>query len=119
MALAATVYMQLLGKSGLRKVAELCYHKAHYAADRIGVLDGYSVDRGKPFFNEFAVKCPVPVAQINERLLAEGIVGGYDLGIDYPDLKDHMLVCVTEVNTKEEIDVLVDVLGAAKREAKS
>ncbi|MFN8448668.1 MAG: aminomethyl-transferring glycine dehydrogenase subunit GcvPA [Anaerolineae bacterium] len=114
MALAATVYMQLMGKSGLKKVAELCYHKAHYAAERIAVLDGYTVERSKPFFNEFVVKCPVPVAHINERLLAEGIVGGYDLGIDYPDRKNHMLVCVTEVNTKEEIDVLVDVLREAK-----
>ncbi|MCC6805577.1 MAG: aminomethyl-transferring glycine dehydrogenase subunit GcvPA [Anaerolineae bacterium] len=114
MALAATVYMQLMGKTGLKKVAELCYHKAHYAADRIALLSGYSVDLSKPFFNEFAVKCPVPVAQVNERLLTEGIVGGYDLGIDYPDLKDHMLVCVTEVNSKEEIDTLVDVLREAK-----
>ncbi len=119
MALAATVYMSLLGKHGLRKVAELCYHKAHYAADQIAQIGGYAVDHSLPFFNEFVVQCPVPVKQINERLLLEGIVGGYDLGQDYPELKDHMLLCVTEVNSRDEIDVLVSVLGDAQREAKS
>ena len=114
MALAATIYMELLGKTGLRQVTELCYHKAHYAADLIDALDGYSVDRSKPFFNEFVVKCHVPVKEINAKLMLEGIIGGYDLGQDYPHLKDHMLVCVTEVNTKEEIDVLADVLKEAQ-----
>jgi glycine dehydrogenase subunit 1 len=114
MALAATVYMELLGKTGLRQVTELCYHKAHYAADQIDALDAYSVNRSKPFFNEFVVKCPLPVQEINNRLLLEGIIGGYDLGQDYAHLKDHMLVCATEVNTKEEIDVLVEVLREAQ-----
>ncbi|MEP7292330.1 MAG: aminomethyl-transferring glycine dehydrogenase subunit GcvPA [Chloroflexota bacterium] len=114
MALAATIYMELLGKTGLRQVTELCYHKAHYAADQIEALGGYTVDRSKPFFNEFVVKCPVPVKEINAALLLEGIIGGYDLGQDYPELKDHMLVCVTEINTKEEIDVLADVLKEAQ-----
>ena len=114
MALAATIYMELLGKTGLRQVTELCYHKAHYAADLIDGLDGYSVDRSKPFFNEFVVKCPAPVQEINAKLMLEGIIGGYDLGQDYPHLKDHMLVCVTEVNTKEEIDVLAEVLKEAQ-----
>lgn len=114
MALAATIYMELLGKTGLRQVTELCFHKAHYAADLIDGLDGYSVDRSKPFFNEFVVKCPAPVQEINAKLMLEGIIGGYDLGQDYPHLKDHMLVCVTEVNTKEEIDVLAEVLKEAQ-----
>ncbi len=114
MALAATVYMELMGKQGLRKVAELCYHKAHYAADQIAQIGGYEVDRSRPFFHEFVVKTPVPVQQINDHLLGEGIIGGYDLGRDYPDLQNHMLLCVTEVNAKDEIDVLVDALREAK-----
>jgi glycine dehydrogenase subunit 1 len=113
MALAATVYMELMGKTGLRKVAELCYHKAHYAADQIAKLPGYEVDRGRPFFHEFVVKTPAPVQQINDRLLSEGIIGGYDLGRDYPWLQNHMLLCATEVNTKDEIDMLVNVLREA------
>ncbi|HEX2620129.1 MAG TPA: hypothetical protein VHL11_08280, partial [Phototrophicaceae bacterium] len=111
MALAASVYLALMGKNGLRKVGELCYHKAHYAANEIDKLNGYSVDRSLPFFNEFVVKCPRPVQEINEALVESGIIGGYDLGKDYPHLKNHMLVCVTEVNRKDEIDALVEELG--------
>lgn len=114
MALAVCVYLATMGKTGMRKVAELNYHKAHYAADRIDRLDGYKVNRDKPFFNEFVVRCLQPVEKINQALIEEGIVGGYDLGKDYPHLKDHMLLCVTEMNTKDEIDVLVDVLGKVK-----
>jgi glycine dehydrogenase subunit 1 len=110
MALAAAVYLSVMGKQGLRKVAELCYHKAHYAADRLAVLDGYEVRRESPFFNEFALRCPKPVKEINDRLLDYDILGGYDLGRDYPELKDHMLIAVTEINTREEIDDLADAL---------
>ncbi len=110
-ALAAAVYMAALGKTGLRRVAELCYHKAHYAADAIDALDGYTVLRDKPFFKEFVVRCPRPVAEINEHLLDEwGIIGGYDLGRDYSHLEDHMLLCVTEMNPRGEIDALVEAL---------
>lgn len=110
MALAAAVYLSLMGKYGMRKVAELCYHKAHYAADQIDKLAGFAVNRSKPFFHEFIVKCPKPVGEINAKLLEEGIVGGYDLGKDYAHLKDHMLLCVTEMNSKDEIDALVNTL---------
>jgi len=110
MALAASVYLALMGRNGLRKVAELNYHKAHYAADQIDRIDGYKVQRNLPFFNEFIVKCLKPVEEINTALLDEGIIGGYDLGQDYPHLKDHMLLAVTEVNTRSEIDTLVEVL---------
>jgi len=58
MALAAAVYMSTLGKCGLRTVAELCYHKSHYAAAEIDALRGYVVDTRRPFFKEFVVKCP-------------------------------------------------------------
>jgi glycine dehydrogenase subunit 1 len=111
MALAATVYLCVMGKHGLRKAAELSYHKAHYAAKEIATLSGYEVDQSRPFFNEFVVKCPRPVSEINQRLIERGIIGGYDLGEDYPNLQEHMLVCVTEMNRKDEIAVLVEVLN--------
>ncbi len=111
MALAASVYLALMGKNGLRQVGELNYYKAHYAANEINRLDGYSVDMSKPFFNEFVVACPRPVAEINDALLAEGMIGGYDLGQHYFHLADRMLLCVTEMNSKEEIDRLVEILG--------
>jgi len=111
MALAAAVYMSALGKCGMRQVAELCYHKAHYAAEKIDALDGFSVAGDKPFFKEFVVRCPKPVAEINRDLLKRrAIIGGYDLGKSYPDLEDHMLLCVTEMNPSQEIDLLVHTL---------
>jgi glycine dehydrogenase subunit 1 len=113
-ALAATIYMAALGKCGMRQVAELCYHKAHYTADSIDNLEEYTVLGDEYFFKEFVVRCPQPVQQINDYLLeAWGIIGGYDLGRDYPHLKDHMLVCVTEMNPREEIDLLVKALEEA------
>jgi glycine dehydrogenase subunit 1 len=111
MMLAAAVYMSLMGKHGLRKVAELCYHKAHYAAQQIDKIPGYIVDTSKPFFHEFVVKCPRPAPVINEFLIERGIIGGYDLGADYPHLQDHMLLCVTETNSKQEIDALAQALS--------
>ncbi len=111
MALSASVYMALMGKNGLRRVGELNYHKAHYAADQLNQLAGYSVDAAKTFFNEFVLSCPRPVAEINQALLQEGIIGGYDLGQNYFHLENHMLVCVTETNSRAEIDRLVEVLG--------
>ncbi|MFH2102214.1 MAG: aminomethyl-transferring glycine dehydrogenase subunit GcvPA [Chloroflexota bacterium] len=111
MALASAVYMSLLGQTGLRQVAELCYHKAHYAAEQIARLPGFSMCFDTPFFHEFSVCCPKPVADIQQHLLENGILGGYDLGQDYPALKDHLLVAVTEMNSREEIDMLVDVLA--------
>jgi glycine dehydrogenase subunit 1 len=108
-ALAAGAYLAAMGKSGLRQVAELCYHKAHYAAQQIAAIPGFLVG-DKPFFKEFVVRCPRPPAEINEALLERGIIGGYDLGRDYPHLENHMLLCVTEMNTRAEIDCLVEAL---------
>ncbi len=111
-ALASAIYMSLLGKHGLRQVAELCYHKAHYAADQISRIKGYKLVCPEPFFNEFVIKCPKPVAEINEHLLEHGILGGYDLEPDY-GLKKHALLAVTEMNTRDEIDALVETLSEA------
>lgn len=110
MALASAIYLSLVGKQGLRQVAELCYHKAHYASQKIAGIPGYKVYSEQPFFHEFVISCPTPVEEINSHLLDHGILGGYDLGNDYPALKNHMLIAVTEMNTCEQIDLLCDVL---------
>ncbi len=113
-ALATAAHLAALGPTGLRRLAELCYHKAHYAAQRIAELDQYEVRGEKPFFQEFVVRCPAPVRDINAFLLDEwGIIGGYDLGRAYPGLEDQMLVCVTEVIRREDIDALVEALAEA------
>lgn len=110
-ALAAGVYLAALGKCGLRTVAELCHHKAHYAARQIGALEGFDVIGERPFFKEFVVRCPMPVAELNKHLLEDWcIVGGYDLGRDYPGMENYSLLCVTEMNTQEEMGRLVKAL---------
>jgi glycine dehydrogenase subunit 1 len=111
LALAASVYLSLLGKEGLREVANLCYQKAHYAAEQITSLSEFELWSDVPFFHEFVIKGPSPAAEINNFLLESNIIGGYDLGQDFPGLENCILFAVTEMNTKEQIDCLVDVLG--------
>lgn len=111
MALAAGIYMAALGKQGLRKVAELTYQNAHYLAQQIEALSGYHVWQERPFFQEFVVECPRSAAEINERLLAQhNIIGGYDLGQDYPHLANHLLVSATEMTTPANMSALVEAL---------
>ena len=110
-ALGTAVYLSLLGKKGLRQVAELCYQKAHYAAAELSKIKGMGLCFTESFFHEFALCVNRPVEEVNAHLLEHGILGGYDLGQDYPALKDHMLVAVTEMNSKEDVDILVDVLS--------
>ncbi len=112
-ALAATVYLATMGKQGLRQTAELCLQKAHYAAAEIAKLDGYALAfPDAPFFQEFVVQTPTDPDTINARLLEQGIIGGYSLTKDYPELGNAMLVCVTEQRTKAEIDALIAALGS-------
>jgi glycine dehydrogenase subunit 1 len=111
MMLAATVYLGLLGKHGLKQVAESCYHKAHYAAEKISKVKGFKLKFKEPFFHEFVIEGPIAAAKLNERLLERGIIGGYDLSQDYPALKNCSLIAVTEMNTKEEIDFMVETLA--------
>ncbi|MBS1249139.1 MAG: putative glycine dehydrogenase (decarboxylating) subunit 1 [Chloroflexi bacterium] len=108
--LASTIYMSLLGKHGLRQVAELNYHKAHYAAEKINTVPGYMVNPVQSFFNEFVVHCPRPAEEVNKHLLAHDILGGYELSKDYPELENELLVAITEMNTRSEIDYLIHVL---------
>ncbi|MDP9313140.1 MAG: aminomethyl-transferring glycine dehydrogenase subunit GcvPA [Chloroflexota bacterium] len=110
MMLASTVYTCLMGKHGLRRVAELCYHRAHYAATEIGNIPGFELLTPAPFFKEFAVRTPKAVRELNQALAERGIIGGYDLKRDYPHLGDAMLIAVTEMNSKADIDALVAVL---------
>ncbi len=117
MALAATTYMATLGERGLQQVAELCYHKSHYAAAKIAEIRGCEVNPQAPaqsFFKEFVVSLPRSVSAVNEILLNDfGILGGFDLEASYPAFKNHMLIAVTEKRTKADIDRLVSGLHRA------
>ncbi len=113
-ALAAAVYLATVGRSGLRRIAELCYHKSHYAAAQIASLPGCGINPqapDNPFFKEFVVRLPIPAERANAAIEAEiGVVGGRALGLDFADREDQLLLAVTELHTRKDIDALVAVL---------
>ncbi|WP_151733810.1 aminomethyl-transferring glycine dehydrogenase subunit GcvPA [Paenibacillus tengchongensis] len=112
LALCASVYLSVMGKEGMREVGGLNIRKSRYAADKLAGISGAEAAFTAPYFNEFVLKLPegTNIADINARLLKAGILGGYDLGRDYPELAGHMLIAVTEKRSKAEIDQFVSVL---------
>ncbi|CAH0345712.1 aminomethyl-transferring glycine dehydrogenase subunit GcvPA [Bacillus sp. CECT 9360] len=109
-ALAASVAMTALGKTGVKEMAIRNIQKAHYAKKALQDK-GIDVVFDGPSFNEFVVKLPASYKEVNDRLFEKDIIGGFDLGRVYPELKNHMLVAVTELRTKEEIDAFAAELG--------
>lgn len=110
-ALTAAAYLSYVGEKGVQAVANTCRAASSYASSKISSLKGYSAPFGTNFFKEFAVKFPVSLEKAKKELLKNDILAGPDLGRFYPELKDHMLFCFTEMNTKSEIDRLVSVLS--------
>ncbi len=110
-ALASSVYLSLLGKSGVKQVAQLCLQKSHYAFDRITRIQGFKKRFDAPFFKEFVVETPLSPRRITKSLVKRNLIAGLDLGRYDPKLKNCLLVCVTEKRTKEEIDYLADELA--------
>ena len=112
-ALAATVYLETMGRRGIREVAEQCVQKTAYAARKIGALAGFSLPFSGPRFNEFVVRGPSNATELLARLGKEkAIEGGLSLSQFFPERKNEFLVCVTETNTREQIDSLVEGLDA-------
>ena len=110
-ALAATIYMEALGKKGLQEVAVQNAQKAGYAAKAISAVDGFSLPFSAPVFNEFVVRGPHPAAEILEKLRTENrILGGLALSRYYEGHENDFLVTVTELNSKQQIDDLVSAL---------
>jgi glycine dehydrogenase subunit 1 len=105
-ALAATVYLSAMGKQGLTEAARQCVQKSHYAYDALISTGKFKPVFDAPFFKEFAVRYDGDVSKLNKHLLDSGIIGGYDLGRDYPELGGAWLVAVTEKRTKGDIDAL-------------
>lgn len=107
-ALAATIYMETMGKQGLEEVAMQNAQKAAYAAKQIAAIDGFEIAFSAPVFNEFVVRGPRPAAEILERLrTGNGVIGGLALSKYYAGRENEFLVCVTETNSKAQIDALV------------
>ena len=111
MTLASAVYLTLLGKQGFRQVANLCYQKAHYAAHVLASLPGFDrVFSETPFFHEFVLRPSQPLDEVLSHLREHDILGGYDLGQDYPELQGCLLMAVTEKMRKTDIDFTREVL---------
>lgn len=112
-ALAATIYMEAMGKKGLQEVAAQNAQKAAYAARRISEIAGFSIPYSAPRFNEFVVRAPRNAEEILQRLNSEkGIIGGLALSRYYSENPNDFLVCVTETNSKEQIDNLIEGLNS-------
>lgn len=114
LALCASIYLSTLGRQGLIDAANLNLRKAHYASFKLAEQHGITLPFAAPFFNEFVIRLPEEgpsVSEINEGLMKYGIIGGYDLGLAYPELEGHMLVAVTEKRTREDIDLFASRLG--------
>ncbi len=109
-ALMAAVYMSTLGKQGLKEVAEQSTKKAHYAMKQLTKDGKFKLMFNKPFFKEFAIAGDVSVSKVNDELLKNNILGGFELSTEYPELKNGILLCVTEKRTKEQIDKLAKVM---------
>jgi glycine dehydrogenase subunit 1 len=107
-ALAAGVYLAALGKN-LRKLAELNVYKARYLKNKLLELPGWHDVFPAPVYNEFVLRCP-DAAKVNKKLKKEGIIGGYELEKDYPELKDALLFCATEMISKEDMDKVADIV---------
>jgi glycine dehydrogenase subunit 1 len=114
LAVGATIYMAALGKQGLRDLGELCLQKAHYAARQITAIPGFKLAFSGPFYDEFVIESPVRIGQLQRHFEQAGIIGGYPLAQEYPDMPNAILFCVTETRTKDDIDLLVDVLKEAQ-----
>jgi len=110
-ALSATVYLSLIGESGLKQAGELCFSKSHYAASEIAKLNGFKIRFSGHFFKEFVVETPAPPAAIIKKLHEDRIAAGIDLGRFFPEMGNCMMIAVTEKRTKEEIDFLVAKLS--------
>ena len=110
-ALAACVYMTLLGKKGIREIAEINWDRASYLRQKIAKLKNFEVDTTPTIFNEFRVRSNKPFTKIKEKLMAQGIFPGVALDSFYSELKDQFLVCVTETKSKEDLDRFTEALA--------
>lgn len=110
MAVTAAVALSWLGPVGLKKTAESAILKSHYLADRLSEIPGCSLAVSSSFFREFVLRVPNRSSGVLEDLLDQGILGGIDLAVDYPELGDAILVAVTERRTRQDLDNYVEAM---------
>ncbi len=112
-ALAAMVHLAWLGRRGFVELGELLVQRTEYARRRLAALEGVELLHGAPVVREFALRLAAPVDRVLERCAEYGIAAGYPLGRDYPEHERGLLVAITERRSREQIDRLAEVLGAA------
>ncbi len=108
-ALAAGVYLVSLGKN-LKKLAELNIQKTDYLKQKLSRIKGWKAVFPASVYNEFVIRCPNP-KKVNRKLKTQGIIGGYELEKDYPELKNTLLFCATEMLTKDDIDKVISIVA--------
>ncbi len=112
-AITVGVYLAVMGPQGMREVGTTIMKNARYAAKKMAQIPGVVLPFNSPFFKEFVVNFDAAgkrVADINQALLAAGIIGGKDLSLDFPELGQSALFCVTEIHSQEDIDRLAATL---------
>ena len=112
-ALAGTIYLAWLGRRGIVELGELLVRRTAYARRRLAAVEGVELLHDAPAAREFALRLAAPVAEVLDRVSEEGIAAGYELGREYPEYDDGLLVAITERRSKEDIDRLADALGRA------
>jgi glycine dehydrogenase subunit 1 len=112
-ALAVTIYLSLLGKNGLKRLAEQNLAKARYAVRQLTTIPGVTAPFSGPYFNEFVVRTPGDAEELLADLQKQKIIGGLNLERFYPQLRNHLLVCVTEIVSREAIDRAAEAFGRA------
>jgi len=113
-ALAATVYLETMGRRGLQEMAVQCAQKAAYASRKIAEIEGFSIPFSAPRFNEFVVRGPIAATDLLSRLATDhNINGGLELSRYFSDRPNDFLVCVTEINSRAEIDALAEALRSS------
>lgn len=110
LALRSAVYLSLMGPQGMKEVAELCWHKAHYAASELAKLPGFRLRFGGVFFKEFVLETPGPAEKYADALVERGYHAGVPLGAWYEGMENCLLIAVTEKRTKDQIDGLAAAL---------
>jgi glycine dehydrogenase subunit 1 len=114
LALRSAIYLSLLGKTGLRRVAELCLQKAHYLASKLAAVPGCSVVNRGPWFREFTLQVPGDAAERVSRLVAKGFLAGVPLSRFDPAERAKLLIAVTEKRTKDEMDRFAAALAETR-----
>lgn len=117
-ALAMLVYVTAIGPGGLKHIGTISAQRAHYLAEQLEQIPGVSLAYKQPFLNEFVIQIEQPVASVLSSLKERGVLGGLDLSTFHPEIKNQILIAVTEMNTREDLDKFVQEFKALSSTAK-